>query len=350
MTCVNTPDNEVPPTEEEIEDLLDDFEDDETGASESTGAVGSEPPFADTDYFSHPEGDLIQYSVSENVFKPTTKTIEKLPPGMYTIEVDQNMFPFFVKKNLNTDALYRFPDTSCDAILSEVSDFWKLKKIFEDFDYLHKLGILVYGPPGGGKSACVALVIKEIIRRRGVVFLADNPGVLIGGLEEFRAVEPSRPCLIILEEIDSIISRYGDATLLSLLDGERSPVNVIFIATTNYPEDLEERIKNRPGRFDLRIEMGLPSYDDRLFYLKKKLEKREKEAVLIKYADQTDGWSIAHVKELIKQIYCFKKTFKVAHARIEGMQENISSEKTGRRKEIGFSSAPTHVVRSRKSK
>jgi len=54
--------------------------------------------------------------------------------------------------------------------------------------------------------------------------------------------------------------------VLNLLDGVKQVDNIIYIATTNYPELLEERILNRPSRFDRRFHIGTPSAEVRKFY------------------------------------------------------------------------------------
>lgn len=76
--------------------------------------------------------------------------------------------------------------------------------------------------------------------------------------------------------------------------------------TTNYIEQLKERIINRPSRFDRRIYVPFLSYDDRVFYFKNKLKGEDLKTIDInEWATDTDGLSIAHLAELIKSVIIF---------------------------------------------
>ena len=79
--------------------------------------------------------------------------------------------------------------------------------------------------------------------------------------------------------------------------------NIVYLATTNYPEQLEDRIINRPSRFDRRYEIGLPSYEVRLEYIKKKV--LDDNIDVEKWAKDTDDLSIAHIKELILSVLVY---------------------------------------------
>jgi hypothetical protein len=78
-------------------------------------------------------------------------------------------------------------------------------------------------------------------------------------LQMLRAVEPERQVVGILEDVDALIERYGESEYLSLLDGEAQVDNVVYVATTNYPERLDARIVDRPSRFDTIRYIGMPS-------------------------------------------------------------------------------------------
>ncbi|NJO18646.1 MAG: AAA family ATPase [Thioploca sp.] len=61
-----------------------------------------------------------------------------------------------------------------------------------------------------------------------------------------------------MEDLESILKSNNPSTVLNILDGVNSFDNIVFLATTNYPEELESRIKNRPSRFDRRFYIGPP--------------------------------------------------------------------------------------------
>ena len=68
-------------------------------------------------------------------------------------------------------------------------------------------------------------------------------------LGDFAKIENNRKCIVILEDLDSLISNFGESHYLEMLDSAKTIDNILFIATTNYPEKLDPRIYNRPGRF-----------------------------------------------------------------------------------------------------
>ncbi len=91
-----------------------------------------------------------------------------------------------------------------------------------------------------GKTSTIAVVTKQMTDAGGVVFLGDtSPQILAIGLKQFREIEPDRPAVVILEDIDTIIENFGESEVLSILDGENSIANVCYIATTNFPENLD---------------------------------------------------------------------------------------------------------------
>jgi hypothetical protein len=111
--------------------------------------------------------------------------------------------------------------------------------------------------------------MKDMVSKGGVIILGDcHPERVAEALSGLRWVEPERPIVVILEDIDTIIDRHGESEVLSLLDGENSIDKVVFLATTNYPENLDGRIVNRPSRFDRVVKIGEPSALSRELYLK----------------------------------------------------------------------------------
>ena len=112
----------------------------------------------------------------------------------------------------------------------------------------------MYGEPGCGKSGIIQLISQQLIEKDGIVInVKDEEDVdrFTSFIATFRKVEPTRPLVVLLEDIDSLAgeNRYQTARLLNILDGVKQIEGVVYIATTNYPEKLQERITNRPSRF-----------------------------------------------------------------------------------------------------
>ena len=141
--------------------------------------------------------------------------------------------------------------------------------------------------------------------------------------------------------MDAIIDNYGEVSLLAMLDGEHQTDNVVYIATTNYPERLDARFINRPSRFDEIIKIGMPRAAARQYYLAATDARLlNDEAELIKWVSKTDGFSIAHLKELIISVECFGKSFEVAHGRLRTMIDATASQySNSESKQFGFLSS-----------
>lgn len=264
----------------------------------------------------------------DNAFVPCELAVETLDPGQYTIAVKDQQ-PVFVQKTINLDSLIEFPDSKMDKILSEMELFWNKEQTYRDFGFLWKRGILLWGPPGSGKTTTVQMLSKMIIERGGLSVYIDNPRIGAYGLELLRRIEPSRPVVVILEDIDAIISKYDESDLLSLLDGELQIDNVIFIATTNYPQKLDGRIVNRPSRFDLVEKIDTPSPEARRIYLINKKPSLEKE--LIEVDDPDVMKRIIENRKLLEE---YEADDGITKARITKLKREISKDEKVSKKKV----------------
>ncbi len=143
-------------------------------------------------------------------------------------------------------------------------------------------GVLLYGPPGTGKT----LLAKAVANEANAHFIAINgPEIMskyYGQSEEnlrkvFEEAQQNAPAIIFIDEIDAIapkreetkgdVERRVVAQLLTLMDGLKSRGDVIVIAATNRPDDIDPALR-RPGRFDREIEIGIPDREGRVEILK----------------------------------------------------------------------------------
>lgn len=252
------------------------------------------------------EGKLVQYSANGEGYTPTPKTIGALPGGIYSIEHINHLLTY-IPRNVKTDKLMRLPDSRSDEVIGRIKKFWTLKDEFANGNekaeggYLHKLGIMLFGPPGSGKTSTVKFIMEDIIQRGGIVILGDgHPATLASGLKSFRSVEPERPVVVVFEDFDELVAKYSESPYLSMLDGEDSIDNSLFMATTNYPSRLDPRMYNRPGRFSDVIKIGMPSEEARRIYLNTKLKDKSD---VDKIIPMTENFSLDHLKALILGVY-----------------------------------------------
>ena len=170
-----------------------------------------------------------------------------------------------------------------------------------------KKGVLFYGPPGTGKTHTLHYIIGQL-QKEYTTFLITAEQVEHLGIycQLARLVEPA---IIILEDVDIIARERGSGgsetalnKLLNEMDGLKEDADLIFLLTTNRPDDLEEAIRSRPGRIDQAIEFPKPDQEGRaklaqLYACGIELPTSEAEAI----AARTDGASAAFIKELLRR-------------------------------------------------
>jgi AAA+ superfamily predicted ATPase len=285
-----------------------------------------------------------QWAVLPNeTFTAIGTTVSHLPPAIYTLS-SANGVIFFNKTTVLTDNLIELDDSASIKVISGIEKFWDSKKKFDKFGILFKRGILMWGPAGSGKTATVNLLMNDLVARGGMVVIVQSPPTAIQGLHELRRIEPDRPIIIVLEDIEEMIDNYGEHGLLGLLDGEHQVSNVVVLATTNYPERLGERIINRPSRFDEVIFVDMPSAKARMRYFKHVLKNTVPESELELWVTATDKMSIAHLRELIVATQCLDRPYQEVVDRLKRMKIRPDSNKRGKDDKVGFGGHPLAVM------
>ncbi|TEU08205.1 AAA family ATPase [Candidatus Bathyarchaeota archaeon] len=139
-------------------------------------------------------------------------------------------------------------------------------------------GVLLYGPPGCGKT----LLVRAVANESDANFYAINGPEIMSkfyGESEarmrkmFEDAEKNAPSILFIDEIDAIAPKRGEVTgeverrvvaqLLASMDGLKGRGHVIVMGATNRPDALDPALR-RPGRFDREIEIGIPDRDGRL--------------------------------------------------------------------------------------
>jgi Cdc6-like AAA superfamily ATPase len=266
-----------------------------------------------------PKGKLVQYSTYLNGYAATSSTIESLPSGCYDVNADQNCV--YVTPALpQSGILLELPEMRSDDVIKLVETFWDSEKDYKEGNEFivggatYKSGIMIYGPPGSGKSCTLKIVSNRLVKRGGIVFYASNhPAQVMNFLSSFAQIETNRKCIVILEDIDSLINNFGETFYLEMLDSAKSINNVLFIATTNYPDRLDPRIYNRPGRFSHVVKIGLPTAKAREAYLKAILKDHRDVEEIVR---ETDGFTIDHLTSLISGTYREKKNLQLEIKRL----------------------------------
>jgi len=175
--------------------------------------------------------------------------------------------------------------------LEEVVEFLKFPKKFAAVGARIPKGVLLVGPPGTGKTMLARAVAGEagvpFFSISGSEFVEMFVGVGASRVRDlFAKAKKNAPCIIFIDEIDAVGRRRGsgmggghderEQTLNQILvemDGFEQGVNVIVLAATNRADVLDPALL-RPGRFDRRVNIGLPDRPDRKAILEVHFEKK----------------------------------------------------------------------------
>lgn len=187
-------------------------------------------------------------------------------------------------------------------------------QLFKSIGIKPPRGILMYGPPGSGKT----LIARAVANETGAFFfLINGPEIMskLAGESEanlrkaFEEAEKNAPAIIFIDEIDSIAPKREKANgeverrivsqLLTLMDGLNSRSNVIVMAATNRPNSIDEALR-RFGRFDREIDIGVPDEIGRLEVLRihTKNMKLDDDVDLEAVAKETHGYVGADLAQL----------------------------------------------------
>jgi len=270
--------------------------------------------------------------------------MDKLDSQIYKINYNDQKGEYFLEgNNFIHDDLIFHESEEYEIIMEEIQSFWNMKDIYEENNYVHKRGIMLAGAPGTGKTSLINLCFDWFFKEiKGLVFIISNGNELFYysnfHKSRLRQIEPTMPIIVVFEDIDGYISydQNYESLLLNILDGNNQINNVMYFATTNYPERLTERL-SRPGRFDIKVEIKFPTRKEREIYLNKKLGDVNN---LNKWLDETENKSFAFISEMVKQYKIYKKPLDIILNRLDDYAKiaKTSTSFNKEEKQIGFNS------------
>jgi len=290
------------------------------------------------------EQPVAKYTVLDtNIFGLAKATISVLEPGVYRGKY-MNYDWQLLKDKVVSDKIVITSEIS-QKIINQIQNFWGMEEDFKENGLLHKRGFLLVGKAGCGKSSVISTVIKNAIEKGCIVFIPDpaQAGQDFGScMKKIKAVEQDKKILVIMEDFESYLEN-GSCTSkwLNILDGADGFNNVVYLATSNFPEQIDARFTNRPSRFDTVYVIDAPNFDDRLNYIKNRKMKIDEETAR-DIAKDTAGLSYAHIKELLVSVYMFKLDYDNTMEKMHNQGENpiTSRDFEEKRRKIGFETDP----------
>ncbi|MBR6289389.1 MAG: ATP-binding protein [Acholeplasmatales bacterium] len=160
-----------------------------------------------------------------------------------------------------------YSNNELDIIRDHMDKFSSNKDFYMEKELSYKTGMLFYGRPGTGKSSLVKAIATEYHRGIISIDVSNIDNIDFARLTMMINNEDKETYIVLFEDIDTLFlnreegdkhdKNYNDIInkLLQFLDSNQSPSNVVFIATTNHLDRLDEALI-RDGRFDLKIEIG----------------------------------------------------------------------------------------------
>jgi AAA+ superfamily predicted ATPase len=192
-----------------------------------------------------------------------------------------------------------------EEIQRDISGFFEAEATYRQYGIAWKRGVLLLGPPGNGKTHSVKSVINSLgkpclyVKSFTSEYKTDQDN--IGAV--FERARETAPCILVLEDLDSLLTRANRSFFLNEMDGFASNDGILTLATTNHPERLDPAILERPSRFDRKYTFNLPQPSERVRYLEMFSSRLQSElrltlAGLANVSSATEGYSFAYLKEL----------------------------------------------------
>lgn len=244
----------------------------------------------------------VEASVKKNnLYKNKTFTVEK--------NYNVGMIPKFLKGSKVNGEDVIIPQKIADVLQANVIDIFERSQDYKDAKIPLKRGVLLEGPPGNGKSTIVKYVETRLAGKVTVIYVTDGA---IGGASDiaeiYKLAREYSPSIVVLEDIDTIGltrergSNSFTSELLGQLDGLEALEGVVTIATTNHADLIDDALKNRPSRFDRRLQIPLPDETLRAAMWKKFLAEKDvtsEDVNIAALAKETKDFSGAMIKEVV---------------------------------------------------
>lgn len=269
-------------------------------------------------------------------FFAVAESKEKLDPGCYRFE-ETRAGIFCFPHDMKSDSLIEIDDSDDDgevkAFFNEASTFFSQENTdrYAAFSMMQRRGYILHGPPGTGKTCTIKRLIQQLTTGNEAICLlfdSANIGIIAASMQILRGVEPKRPVLVVIEDLEHILHR-NEQTMLSFLDGEDSCSHMMVVGTTNNFDRIDSKFTKRPRRFDRSIKIdGLPTSIRRKYFKSKLDEAKDKispedyaafDGMIDSMVAKSKNFSFAAMTEMMVNVFVMKKDLNDSAASLKGL-------------------------------
>lgn len=319
-------------------------------------------------YILHP--DVVPLSSGDSSAAALTDRL-LLESGKWTAETHRQIWVFDNAKWVKDKALWEaVQETSWEDVIvspavksrlnQDVHGFFGNRELYRRSKVPWKRGIIFHGVPGVGKTLFIKTLIKSLAERSPPV-----PTLYVKSLDAcagpkwsiqqiFNKARRAAPCMLVLEDLDSLVTSNTRSYFLNEVDGLSSNDGILMIGSTNHLDQLDPSVTKRPSRFDRKYHFALPTEDERLaycrFWRQKFVDSDEvdfPDEMCRVVAQLTDRFTFAYLKELfISSLLLLVASG--AKETVEPVSDNAAEPEASKSKSTcPVVDVPQHVLESR---
>lgn len=204
------------------------------------------------------------------------------------------------------------PPAMKQNLIDDVQGFFDNQELYAEFAVPWKRGVILHGVPGNGKTVSIKALMASLYSRPTPVsslyvksFETSRQTEQFAIRQIFQHARSMAPCLLIFEDLDSLVNDDVRSYFLNEIDGLEQNEGILMIGSTNHLDKLDPAISKRPSRFDRKYHFKIPGEAERCTYTEYWRQKLLKNNT-VEFPDElcsiiaqlTEGFSFAYLKEL----------------------------------------------------